>query len=75
MIEPPKPNYDILFAVKLSPIKRYFNRNRFGCSPESLKIDVDLDPNDFGKIDWLKSEPNNGSRTETESSHYRRQWY
>lgn len=75
MIQPPTPNFEILFALKLSPIKRYGNRKRFGCSPESLKFDVDLNScdMDFGKIDW-KSEPCIG-RTETENSNYRRQWY
>lgn len=76
MIEPPAPDYQILFAVRLSPVKRYGNRKRFGCSPQSLKVDVDLDSSDisFGKINWFKTEPNIDDRAEMESSNYRRKW-
>lgn len=75
MIEPPTPNYEILFAVRLSPIKRYGNRKKMGCSPASLKVDVDFDLSDigFGKIDWLESEQND-DRAEMESSNCRRKW-
>lgn len=75
MSEPPTPNYEILFAVKLSPIKKYGNPKRFVCSPNSLKVNIDLDSSDidFGKINWLKSDSSNDYRTE--SSSYRRKWF
>lgn len=53
-----EPNYDILLAVKLSPVKRYSNRKKFtNSSGTAAKISDNVVPMDFGQINCFDKEP------------------
>lgn len=69
-----EPNYDILSAVNLIPIERYFNRKTQLSLESNEMASFEMAPICFGKMNWSNCDNRCEHRYETVSPAFRRQW-